>query len=86
VLISRLLVRDGFHGPRRAADLVAACVVSKFYADNPVQRTDVRNEAATVDGHPAWRIEMQLTHRLDRLQDLARDVHRRGGGHRCRRR
>ncbi len=61
VLIARLLAGDGFYGPQQGAAVVAQCVIGKFYGDNPVDRKDARNESTTVDGHPAWIIEMHLT-------------------------
>jgi hypothetical protein len=61
VLIARLLAGDGFFGPEQGAKVVASCVVGKFYGNVPVQREDSRNEATTVDGHKAWRIESHLT-------------------------
>jgi hypothetical protein len=67
VLIARLLAGDGFYGPEQGASLVAECVIGKFYWDYPVERTDLRNEPTTVDGHQAWLIEMRLRFRIPDL-------------------
>jgi hypothetical protein len=61
VLIARLLAGDGFYGPQQGAQVVAGCVVGKFYGDAVVQREDRRSEAITIDGHDAWIIEMHLS-------------------------
>lgn len=60
VLIAQLLAGDGFFGPEQGAKVVADCAVGKFYGDTPAGRQDQRNEAITVDGHPAWVIESHL--------------------------
>jgi hypothetical protein len=61
VLIARLLAGDGFYGPEQGARVVATCVIGRFYGDAEVQRADRRNQAISVDDHPAWVIEMHLT-------------------------
>ena len=60
-LIARLLAGDGFYGPEQGAGVVADCVVALFYDDHEINRTDVRREALTVDGHEAYLIESHLT-------------------------
>ncbi|HEU5485041.1 MAG TPA: DUF2510 domain-containing protein [Microlunatus sp.] len=60
-LIARLMAGDGFYGPEQGAGVVADCVVSLFYNDHEIDRTDTRREAITVDGHPAYLIESHLT-------------------------
>lgn len=64
VVIARLLAGDGFFGPEQGAQVVADCVVARFYGDAPVQRDDKRNTAITVDGHQAWTIESHLSFQL----------------------
>jgi len=64
VLIARLTAGDGFFGPEQGAEVVADCVVARFYGNAEVQREDRRNTAITVDGHRAWTIESQLRFRL----------------------
>lgn len=60
-LIARLMAGDGFYGPQQGAGVVADCVVALFYDDHEMNRTDIRREAMTVDGHPAYLIESHLT-------------------------
>jgi len=60
-LIARLLAGDGFYGPEQGAGVIADCVVALFYNDHEINRTDVRREALTVDGHEAYLIESHLT-------------------------
>lgn len=68
VLIARLLAGDGFFGPQQGAQVVAACVVGKFYSDAPVQRHDVQNAGVTIDGHQAWKIESHLTFQVPNVK------------------
>lgn len=60
-LIARLMAGDGFYGPEQGAGVVADCVVSLFYNNHEIQRSDTRREAITVDGHQAYLIESHLT-------------------------
>lgn len=68
VLIARLLAGDGFYGPQQGAQVVAACVIGKFYSDAVVQREDLRNQATTIDGHEAWIIDMRLAFDIPGIQ------------------
>lgn len=68
VLIARLLSGDGFYGPQQGAQVVAACVIGKFYDDAVVNREDRRNEATRIDGRDAWIIEMHLTFDIPDIQ------------------
>jgi hypothetical protein len=60
VIIARLLAGDGFYGPQQGAAVVAGCITGVFYGGAQVERKDLRNEATTVDGHPAWIIVAHL--------------------------
>lgn len=60
-LIARLMAGDGFYGPEQGAEIVADCVVALFYDNHEIDRTDIRREAITVDGHQAYLIESHLT-------------------------
>jgi hypothetical protein len=68
VLVARLLAGDGFYGPEQGARVVATCVVGKFYGNAAVTRKDTRSQAITVDGHPAWTIEAQLSFQLPNIK------------------
>jgi hypothetical protein len=68
VLIARLLAGDGFFGPEQGARVVATCVTGKFYGNAAVMRKDTRNQAITVDGHPAWAIEAHLSFQLPKIK------------------
>jgi hypothetical protein len=67
-LIARLLAGDGFYGPEQGAGVIADCVVALFYNDHEINRTDVRREALTVDGHAAYLIESHLTFDIPGIQ------------------
>ena len=64
VLIARLLAGDGFFGPEQGSKIVVACILGKFYGDNKILRHDIKNQATTVDGHPAWLVESQLSYNI----------------------
>ena len=68
VLVARLLAGDGFFGPEQGARVVATCVTGKFYGNASVTRKDTRNQAVTVDGHPAWTIESHLSFQLPKIK------------------
>lgn len=61
VMVGDLMAGDGFFSPEDGSRIVVECVVDKFYGDSKVDRKDVRNEAATIDGHPAWVVESNLS-------------------------
>lgn len=64
VLIARLLAGDGFFGPEQGSKIVVACILGKFYGNNTITRHDLKNQATTVDGHPAWLVESQLSYSI----------------------
>jgi hypothetical protein len=68
VLVARLLAGDGFFGPEQGARVIATCVTGKFYGNAAVTRKDTRNQAVTVDGHPAWTIESHLSFQLPKIK------------------
>ncbi len=68
VTIGQLVAGDGFFSPQEGAQIVAQCVVGRFYGDAVVTRNDVTDKAATVDGHDAWVLESQLSFHIDGLQ------------------
>ena len=61
LLVAGVSSGDGFASPQQGTELMASCVISEFYGDNPVQRADVSSQAATVDGHDAWVLETHLS-------------------------
>lgn len=69
LLVAELVAGDGFFSPQQGSDIVTRCVLGVFYADAPVQRQDVVNQAATLDGHEAWLTEMHLTFNIPGLNE-----------------
>lgn len=68
ILVANLVAGDGFFSPETASEIVVKCIVGSFYGDNKVERTDRVNQAATVDGKPAWLVETHLTFDIPGLQ------------------
>ncbi|MCL1841140.1 MAG: DUF2510 domain-containing protein, partial [Propionibacteriaceae bacterium] len=51
---------DGFTDPQTSAEQIMECFASSGYYINFTGRTNQVNQAMTVAGHPAWRIESQI--------------------------
>lgn len=61
LLVAELVAGDGFFSPEQGAEIVSRCVLGEFYSNAQLDRTDRVNQAATVDGHDAWVVEMHLS-------------------------
>lgn len=68
VLVAQLIAGDGFFTPKQGAEIVAKCVVGRFYGDNPVQRHDKVSKAMKIDGHDAWYLRSHLTFNIQGLR------------------
>lgn len=68
VLVAQLIAGDGFFTPKQGAEIVAKCVVGRFYGDNPVQRHDKVSKAVKIDGHDAWYLRSHLTFNIQGLR------------------
>lgn len=68
VMVGDLVAGDGFFSPEDGSRIVVDCVVDRFYGDSKVDRRDVRNAATTIDGHPAWVVESNLSFNVPGLK------------------
>lgn len=68
VLVAELMAGDGFFSPEDGSEIVARCVVGRFYGDAVVERDDKVDQKATIDGHEAWILESHLSFNIDGLQ------------------
>ncbi len=53
-------VADGFEDARSAAELTMECSATSYFYRDVTSRTDLVDEATTVDGHPAWTIRSEI--------------------------
>lgn len=67
--VGELVAGDGFFSPEQGSEIVTRCVLGVFYGDNEVTRTDVVNQATTVDGYDAWEVEMHLSFSIPGLDE-----------------
>ena len=67
--VGELVAGDGFFSPEQGAEIVTRCILGVFYADAEIGRTDLVNQATTVDGYDAWLVEMHLTFDIPRLEE-----------------
>ncbi|MFV0453240.1 MAG: DUF2510 domain-containing protein [Propioniciclava sp.] len=58
--VGELVAGDGFFSPQQGSEIVTRCLVGVFYGGAEISRTDVVNEATTIDGYDAWVTEMHL--------------------------
>lgn len=68
VLVAELMAGDGFFSPEDGSEIVARCVVGRFYGDAVVERDDKVDQKATIDGHEAWILESHLSFNINGLQ------------------
>lgn len=61
VLVGDLVAGDGFYTPAKGVEIIAHCVLGRFYGDNAVSREDKVSKPITVDGHDAHLLEMHLS-------------------------
>lgn len=69
LLVGLLNSGDGFYGPQEGSEIVARCVLGKFYSDAKITREDKKSEAMTIDGHDAWQLEMHLAFSIKGLKN-----------------
>ncbi|WP_199539296.1 DUF2510 domain-containing protein [Desertihabitans brevis] len=65
--VGTMVAGDGFFTPEQGVHVVMPCLVAEYYSGHEVQRTDLVDEARTVDGHPAWVLESELTFEIPGL-------------------
>lgn len=58
--VGALSVADGFEDPRSAAHLSMRCTVASALYSNVTSRTDLVDEATTVDGYRAWTMRSEI--------------------------
>ncbi len=68
VIVGELLAGDGFFSPQQGSEIVAKCVIGRFYGNAEVGRDDLVNKAITVDGKEAWEVESHLTFDIPKLK------------------
>ena len=69
VLVAELDAGDGFFSPQQGAEIVSRCLMGEFYGDAVLTRTDLVNEATSVDGRDAWLLEMHLDFSIPDLSE-----------------
>ncbi|WP_090591747.1 DUF2510 domain-containing protein [Auraticoccus monumenti] len=65
--VGTMVSGDGFFSPEQGVHVVMPCLIGEYYFDQDVERRDVRDEALTVDGHPGWVLETELTFDIEGL-------------------
>lgn len=58
--VGALSVADGFEDPRSGAELSMRCTVGSALYSNVTSRTDLVDEATTVDGYRAWTVRSEI--------------------------
>ena len=66
-LVGGLNAGDGFYSPQEGSQIVVKCILGVFYGDYPVQSHVQKDEAFTLDGHPGWIVETNLTFSIPNL-------------------
>jgi Protein of unknown function (DUF2510) len=61
--VGQLRSRDGFvDDPRNTVESLVRCVITgNMYSPYLPARTDIRSESLSIDGHPGWLIESEIT-------------------------
>jgi hypothetical protein len=61
--VGQLRSRDGFiDDPRNTVESLVRCVITgNMYSPYLPTRTDIRSESLSIDGHPGWLIESEIT-------------------------
>jgi Protein of unknown function (DUF2510) len=61
--VGQLRARDGFvDDPRNTVESLVRCVMTgNMYSPYLPTRTDIRSESLSIDGHPGWLIETEIT-------------------------
>jgi Protein of unknown function (DUF2510) len=61
--VGQLRAKDGFFDdPRITVENLARCVITgQMYSPYLPTRTDIRSESLSIDGHPGWLIESEIT-------------------------
>ena len=61
--VGQLRSRDGFtDDPRNTVENLVRCVITgQMYSPYLPNRTDIRSESLSIDGHPGWLIESEIT-------------------------
>lgn len=67
VNVGTIVAGDGFAGPEDGVHAILDCMLAGLYNSIHVTRHDLVDKAITVDGHPAWRLETDLTFEVDGL-------------------
>lgn len=65
--VGTMISGDGFFAPEQGVHVVMPCLIGEYYFNRDVTRTDVRDEAITVDGRPGWVLESELTFDIEGL-------------------
>lgn len=69
IVVGELVAGDGFFSPEEGSAIVTRCIMGVFYGDAVLDRTDVLNQATTIDGYDAWLVEMHLGFRIQGLRE-----------------
>jgi Protein of unknown function (DUF2510) len=61
--VGQLRAKDGFvDDPRNTVENLVRCVITgNMYSPYLPRRTDIRSESLSIDGHPGWLIESEIT-------------------------
>ncbi|WCC81018.1 hypothetical protein O6R08_03065 [Cutibacterium equinum] len=72
--VGGLPVADGFSDPQTAASMMIDCFASSDYYFGYTGEQEIRSEALTVDGHPAWWKRSEIYVSLSHLPEVRGDV------------